>query len=129
MVDEKDQELEGTHQLEAQFTHSSLFRVVRADGAWGGLMPNGNISMAIYTEHLPLADNVTYEVSSSGGAKEIGRKETPGVVIREVEVEVLMSLGVATATRNWLDRFIQDAARAAELLRARRQSEQPGKSQ
>jgi len=99
-------------QLNAHFIKSNLFRVVHADGAWGGITPQFNIQVALFSERHPIPTEVSYKLEPSGPS-ELSRTARDGIV-REIEADVIMSLDVARALRIWLDNKIREA----EELRA-----------
>jgi len=92
-------------QRKAHFINSNLFRVIHADGAWGGITPQFNIQMALFSERHPIPTEVSYKLEPSG---------LRDGIVREIEADVIMSLDVARALRIWLDNKIGEA----EELRA-----------
>lgn len=112
--------------IEAVFTKSNLFRVIHADGAWGGIAPNGLIRMAIYSESQPLPESVRYELKEER-LVEKDRKQPPlGTIIRELEVDVVMDIRVARSLRNWLDDKIKQFEQSEQAVRARSASSSHG---
>lgn len=113
------------NRLEAQFVKSNFFRVVHADGAWGGLTPNGQIRMVIYSEAQQFPRNIIYDVPL-GTPKEVDRnpKLSPGSValLRELEVDVVLTLSVARNLHNWLGGKITELEQAIEAARLQGQS-------
>ena len=101
-------------EVEAEFVKSNFYRVVHADGAFGGMTPNGQIRMAIYSEFQRFPHTITYDISS-GRAQEIGRYPEPGSgpppVTRELEVDIAMNLSVARVIHQWLGNKIGEAER------------------
>ncbi len=91
--------------FQTKFTTSRSFRTIHADGAWGGVTPQGLINMASFSETRPFPQSVTYTLENEA-LKEESRIEDQSI-IREVEVGVMMSLPVARALRKWLDERIQ----------------------
>ena len=89
--------------LTFDYMKSNLFRVIRVDGAHGGITPKGAIQMALFSERQAIPKQETYNVESTGKLGGITRKEARDAVIREVEIEALMELDVAKALRSWLD--------------------------
>lgn len=111
------------NRMEAQFVRSNFYRVVHADGAWGGLTPHGQIRMAIYSEAQQFPQSVTYDISS-GRAEEVGRTPTglgPNKLIRELEVDVVLDLRVARSLHDWLGGKITQLERVIEEARSRGQ--------
>lgn len=84
------------------YIKSNGFRVVHADGVWGGPNLRGYITMSFFSERHPIPRRLTHEVKSDGTfGQEIGR-EIRGGTIREVEVEVMVDLSMAKSLNSWL---------------------------
>lgn len=101
-------------EMEAEFVKSNFYRVVHADGAFGGVAPNGQIRMAIYSEAQRTPQTMTYDISS-GKLREIGRypevSSGPALFTRELEVDIAMSLPVARVLHRWLGDKISEVER------------------
>lgn len=95
-------------QIEFNFIKSNFFRVVRADGAFGGLAPNGAIHMGIYSERSPIPKRIFHDVGPGGelGPELTEKREGRGAVVREMEVDVVLEIAQAMALRQWLDERI-----------------------
>jgi hypothetical protein len=104
--------------VEALFTKSGLFRVVHADGAFGGIAPNGLIRMALYSEGNPFPESITYDLQGNNLIEKQRSKQPPlGTIIRELEVDVVMNIRVARSLRNWLDDKIKQLEQAEQAAR------------
>ena len=107
-----------TDEVEIRFQNSSLHRVVHADGAWGGLTALGNISMGIYSERRGPPAGVIYALESPT-LRELSRIP-PEPWVRELEVEVVMSVSVARSVVEWLNGYIDLAESArGEAIQSR----------
>ena len=97
-----------------QFRRSNHYRVIYCDSAWGGITPNGNISMGIASEVMELPTSNIMELLPDGAVgKQIGAEglaATEPVVRREIEVEVVMSPHTALAMVNWLQDRLKELA-------------------
>ncbi len=89
-----------------RFIKGNFFRVIHADGAWGGIDPRGHIQFALYNERRPIPRVTAMEVRGGQPTPERIEEEEPGMV-REVEVEVIMDLATAISFRSWLDDKIE----------------------
>jgi len=87
----------------------NFFRVVHADGVVGSLTPQGNIQMGVYSERKPNPTEQTYRVRPDGmlGEEIVEKRVTKEHVVRELEVELIMTPAVAQATRDWLDQWLR----------------------
>lgn len=92
-------------QREVNFTYykSNYFRVIHADGAWGGVTPRGNIHISFYSERAALPDKSVVVVSDKTHMpvkpEELQAEST---YVRELEVDVIMDLPTAVSVRDWL---------------------------
>ena len=90
------------------YIKSNQFRVVHADGAMGGGTPNGEfISFALFSERLPFPLQVTQELRDGVLSEEVGRISREGIV-REIEVNVVLSVDAADRVANWLQERIRE---------------------
>lgn len=82
--------------LTAHFIKSNEFRVIHCDGALIGPSPSGKtMHVTLFSERIPIPILVNYEISSDNAVgKELNRVARHGVV-REVEVEVVLSIETA----------------------------------
>lgn len=91
------------------YIKSNFFRVIHVDGVHGSPTPKGQLQMAIFNERLPIPQQVSHSINKDkqlGGEifdERVGRTG----IIREVEVELLMSLDTAKAINRWLDEQIK----------------------
>ena len=99
--------------LEILYTKSNACRVVHADGAYGGVTPTLNIYMALYSQHnaTPTATTLRFDRATKVAAEEIHAPSHQ--MVREIESEVIMSLGTARALRDWLTGRLDVADKAA----------------
>ncbi len=98
--------------VEFRYLKSTAFRVIHADGAWGGLTPRGDIHMVLYNERPTIPDVTANELNPDGSlGKEIGKVWKEGMV-REVEVDVIMSYPTAKALLTWLSTKVESIDKA-----------------
>jgi hypothetical protein len=103
---------------------SNSFRVVYCNGAFGGLTPRGEISMAFYNERFPLPTKVTNRLKDGVPAEEVSRESRSGI-LREVEVAVHMNLATAISIHEWLGNKISElrtieAQRISEAVKGKK---------
>lgn len=94
-----------------KFSHkrSGLFRVVHADGAWGGANQAGIIHLTFYSEHPAIPTSVTYPVDQNGMMVDTPKSENEVGWDREMEVSIAMTIPAAYQLRATIDNFIQIA--------------------
>lgn len=85
------------------YVKSNYFRVVHADGAFGGLTPRGELFMSVFSERAPLPD-VTVQAVEKGqlGQEIIEQRQASDGIVREIEVGIVMDLVVAKSVVAWL---------------------------
>jgi hypothetical protein len=97
------------------YIKSNFFRVIRVDGVNGSPTPRGDgIQMALFSERMPIPKTEEFAVDNGKLGKRISVDGRTGVV-REVEVEAIISISNAKALCTWL----QGKIKTAEELAAR----------
>lgn len=105
--------------IQLDYIKSNLFRVIHVDGAHGGLHPGGSIiHMALFSERNAIPKTETFDVKDGVIGERTGH-EGREALIREVEVDALMTISTARALRTWLD----DKISAAEALAGMQKSD------
>ncbi|MDE0405468.1 MAG: hypothetical protein OXI53_09180 [Nitrospira sp.] len=106
MADSDHTKAEG---FDFHFIKSNNFRVVFCDAVWGGVTPRGYITMSVCSERFPLPRKVTHLVQEHGalGEEDSSKREAKRGVVREVEVAVVMDLGMARSLVDWLEGHIR----------------------
>src|SRR5258708_3439237 len=90
--------------IRIEYIKSNLFRVVHADGAFGGTSPRLELFITFYSERFPIPKILVYEVSPTGahGEEVLAERETKAGIIREAEVGVMLDLPAAKSLAAWL---------------------------
>jgi hypothetical protein len=96
-----------------EYVKSNQFRVVHADGVWGGVTNQANVQVAFFSERQAIPRRIVHrvETDSTLGPEIEEDRVTRGGFVREVEVDVVMNIGTAIALRDWLNdkiRFAHD---------------------
>jgi hypothetical protein len=101
------------------YIKSNFFRVVRADGAFGGITPQAAIHVSLFSERRPIPQVVYYEITREGGlgGEITERREAREGMVREVEVDAVMEEGVAVAIHKWLGEKIEELRKVKEAMR------------
>lgn len=97
----------GRTSIKFNYIKSSQFRVVHADGAYGGITPRGYIHASLYSERRPLPQTTEVPIlpgDQLGEEKPLVQKED---MVRELEVGVIMDLAAAKAFHDWLGKKIK----------------------
>ena len=96
MADEKQEKRDDAAKvdsgaIEFHYIKSSLFRVIHADGAYGGVTARGYIHVTFYNERKAIPQRTTVTVDADTKiAREIITASRGGVV-RELEIGVLLA--------------------------------------
>jgi hypothetical protein len=87
-----------------QINRSSLFRIVHADGVFGGLAPTGLIFINFYSQVPPIPDRVFHEIGPDGklGRELVEKRSGSTAIVRELEMGVLIDVAVAKSFIQWL---------------------------
>jgi hypothetical protein len=94
--------------IEFQYQKSRFFRVIHADGAFGGVSAGLQIHMALFNQRRPIPKKMVYELLPGGSlGQELKRESEPGM-IREVEVDVVLTADTAKALITWLAEKVND---------------------
>jgi len=113
-------------QIKLRYLRSNYFRVIHADGVFGGFTPQGNIFPSLFSDRAPLPD-VTIHAGDAGGVlgKELlDRREVSNeTVTRELEVGISMNLNVAKSLLEWLKERIEIGEKAQAELSQREGAE------
>ena len=104
--------------IRIEYIKSHFYRMVRADGAFGGTSPRLELFISFYNERFPIPKVLVYEQSSHGapGAEIESERETKEGVIREVEVGVTMDLPTARSFSEWLKQKVEELEKAREQV-------------
>jgi hypothetical protein len=102
-----------------EYIKSPLFRVIHADGAIGGITPTGNVHVAFHSDRPAIPRTQVFHRNSDGTLGDIIPEHTvtrPGI-IREMDVDVILSESSAVALRDWLTGRIDDLRATKNQLR------------
>jgi hypothetical protein len=97
-------------QVVFQYIKDPLFRSAHADGFVGGLTPNGQIHLAFFSERSLLPKKHVYRVNPDGslGSEIPEERALNEPIVRDIQLDVLMSVQAAEALKNWLDQYIKN---------------------
>lgn len=105
-------------EIEFHFIKGNAFRVIYADGIFGGIHPNGrHIHMSLFNERQPipqrtvnkvtLADtNEDGQVSLSVGEEVLSKRISREGIVREIEADVVLDIPTASNLVLWLHRHL-----------------------
>ncbi len=95
-----------------EYVRSPGYRIVAANGAAGGLTPQGDLLISFFVESAAFPEESTHQVGPDGklGAEEgQAQSETPRVE-RHLQVGVLLSRPQAAALADWIQARLEAAS-------------------
>ena len=100
---------ESPGRIKFDYIKSNFFRVVRADGVFGGVTPRQAIHMAFFNERNAIPKQTVFSVNEDGTLGPEIREErvVRDAIVREVEVDVVMDLNTAKSFLEWLRKKIE----------------------
>ena len=94
-----------SRKLQISYKESPHYRVVHANGAYGGVSPLGELVMALYSERMQFPGRAVIRFDGNGVPSPEEFQIDQGVV-REIEVGVMLDLKSAKSLAEWLDQKI-----------------------
>ena len=94
--------------LTLNYLKTGSYRSIHSDGAIGGITPAGNIHISFYNERLPIPKKAVHSISEDGQLGEIIEQEKLDGVVREMEVDVVMSVNSARNLYDWLGKRLTE---------------------
>jgi len=87
--------------VDVHYQKSPSYRVVLAEGVYGGLTPKGTIISHFFTERWPIPKSSSLTIVGGKSVSETTTEILSGVV-RSVDVGVVMDFNMAVAYYHWL---------------------------
>ncbi len=111
------------------FEKSGHYRTVHADGAWGRNDAFGNIHLTFFNEKPPMPASDVIELDPKTGQWSMDMKKlhvpSDAHLVRELDVDITMSLPAAVAVRDTLDNFIRMVIANLEAQQKSKPPEKP----
>jgi hypothetical protein len=91
---------------------SPNFPIFHSDGVWGVLTPSGGFHIEFYTEHQPVPTAVVHFLTPDGSLSNEYKAEgtlsssDQGIIIRDFQAGIVLSVPVAMQLRDLLVRYI-----------------------
>ena len=89
------------------YLKSSGYRVIHVDGAIGGPTPSGYIHMSMYSERNAIPIEQVQPINKDGSLGDPIETVKRDGVVRDMEIDAIMSIGTAKLIRDWLDSHIK----------------------
>ena len=102
------------NRISFDYLKSPHFRVIRADGAIGGVTPRGDIHFALYSERAAIPRQTVHELKPDGklGKQLTDQTVSRGSIVREMEVDIFLTVETARSLAEWLDVEIGKASKS-----------------
>lgn len=97
----------GHEHVTLQYVKTSDFRVHHVDGVYGGILQNGQIHMALFSERASLPERRVHEINPDGRLGPIVEKVDSPLVF-ELSADVHMTLDTAKRIQDWLSNKIRE---------------------
>lgn len=105
-----------TSAVQFHYIKSGLFRTVHVSGAIGSVTPSGNIHCALFNERPAIPRVTRHEIDASGQLnKDSIVVDGRDGFVREMEIDLVMSVDAARDLKDWLDLKINEAEKFASL--------------
>lgn len=90
--------------VQFHYNKSNLFRVIHADGAWGGLTPDLNLFVGFYSQRPPIPNMTVQPLMDDGTLGEEIReaKISKAGIVREMEAGIVLSESTVDSLIEWL---------------------------
>lgn len=103
-----------------EYIKSHFFRVIHVDGMHGGISPDLDIHMGIFTERWPFPKEVIHPIREDGtlGPEIREKRKTRKGLVREIDADIILDVATAKAMVKWLKEKVEEA----EMFIAKNQS-------
>jgi hypothetical protein len=114
------EDTKGPGKVNFDYIKGNLFRVIHVDGAIGSITPQAMIHAALYSERPAIPQRLVHWLNPDGSLGERIEEETAtrGAVVRELEADLMMSVGVAESLANWLMTLVREHRSLAKATAA-----------
>ena len=96
------------NEVAIDYIKTNDFHVVWADGAIGGITPNGLLHIGLYAERQAIPRRQVYTIEKIDeqhgalGAEVIEKRISRNSIVREMSCDLMMSAESATSLANWI---------------------------
>lgn len=102
--------------LEIHSIKSTQFRVIHADGVFGGVSPKGYIHCGFFSERFPIPRHSSIAIAPTGAqAAPEQILEGKSGVVREYEANVIMDFNTAASFHSWLGGKLEELGRNLQV--------------
>lgn len=107
MSDSEQDKSEG-RQVSFHMVKGTGYQTYHADGAIGGITPQGKVFASFYVERGAIPQTIYHELDDQGRVgSEIGTEGKSGIV-REMTCGVILDIRTARGLKDWLEKLLED---------------------
>lgn len=97
------------------YIKGQYFRVIHTDGAIGGVTPRGLIHMSLFSERQAIPRRTVHPIKDDKlGDELIPERTVRDAVVRELDVDVIMTVESAESLCKWLQIKVTEAKQATK---------------
>ena len=98
------------------YIKSPQFRSIHADGAIGGITPNGQLHFVLFNERTAIPRQLVHMLKDDGtlGAEIEERRIVREGIVREMDVDVYMPIAAAESLCTWLQEKIAETKKRSQ---------------
>lgn len=106
-------------EIPVYYTKSNYYRVIHADGIYGGGTPTlGNIMMTVFSHRVPLPEKTANDAC---GKEIVAKRMARYGIEQEFEASLVMSLEMAKVMQQWLGNAIKNTEIALQQAQPQNQ--------
>lgn len=110
--------------LRFHYIKSNYFRVIHADGVYGGVSPQGLIQLAFFSERQPIPQQTVQKFDDKRlGEEVVELRVSRDGVVREIETNVLMSAKEAKKLRDFLSQWLEVHSQITDVMKRNKDEE------
>jgi hypothetical protein len=108
-------------QVAFDYIKSSHFRVIHCDGVIGGMSPAGYIHATLFSERGAIPQRHIHRLNPDGQLGELvaEKTQTRESIVREMDVDVVLSVSAAEVLIDWLIKRVAEAKSSQSMFRSR----------
>jgi len=89
------------------YIKSNFFRVIHADGVFGGPTPHGHLHLAFYSERTAIPRRIVHDLQTDGTLGQVREIQSRDSIVRELDIDVFLSFDTAVSLHEWLGEKIE----------------------
>ncbi len=98
------------------YIKGQFFRVIHADGAIGGITPQGLVHIGFFSERPPFARRIVQRAKPDGtlGETVVEKSVVRDAIVRELDVDVIMTYSVLENLHAWIGQRLEELRKLRE---------------